>query len=404
MEKITEQGFAIRQPYYPEHAKGEDYYLALARALASKIKGTAFGAGLHDALCNHLALTLCGYMQDIVADAGSWRSFVMANRQLYGYDVPFYSAGEDHVDFELNPEDIRFLCWYDIAMTDIERRDLYPYDPALLEMAGIVYDWLDARYDDTPVIEEYNVTRGVSLTDPNDRQEVFSLARWLFNGNWLLTPAYALTLAEMVNDPEVKADRDGILLQKRIDDAMVEDPTGPLALFLTEWLELILSGALPQSALHNDFQEPATPHKYYTRFTEATGGKETAYFRTYDELNRFFIEGMGWEKGEEHLANMKNDRDFVLMVNKAKGMLLSRGTARCIADPDNPLYDKEYARQHAMDLFTMRGMCPGDLLRLAFRKGWLPNARFYGSDDTDIVARYGDFIARCYLQQYYRGD
>ncbi|MDE6254840.1 MAG: DUF3843 family protein, partial [Muribaculaceae bacterium] len=136
----------------------------------------------------------------------------------------------------------------------------------------------------------------------------------------------------------------------------------------------------------------------------ATGGKTVEFFDTYEALNKFFIEKLGWEAGEEHLPMMKGERDFVLMVNKYKGMLAARNVARCIASPENPYYDKDYAEKHAFDLLTVRGLCPGDLLRMIFENDWLPDARFPETEDTKLVKENRDFIARCYLQQFYVGD
>ena len=85
-------------------------------------------------------------------------------------------------------------------------------------------------------------------------------------------------------------------------------------------------------------------------------------------------------------------------------MLMARGIAKCIEDPANPLYDEEYAKAHAFDLLTIRGLCPGDLLRYIFDNDWLPDAKFPSSEDYALVKANKDFIARCYLQIYYRGD
>lgn len=101
---------------------------------------------------------------------------------------------------------------------------------------------------------------------------------------------------------------------------------------------------------------------------------------------------------------MKGCKDYILMVDRAKGMLLAHDIARCIAAPGNSLYDKVYAQEHAMELLTERGRCPGDLLRYVCQNGWLPDAVFPESDDRKLVADNWDFISRCYLQQYYRGD
>ena len=173
------------------------------------------------------------------------------------------------------------------------------------------------------------------------------------------------------------------------------------SLYIREWLYLIVEGRFPSEPKQGErFPE----HKYYTAFTKATGGEVVKFFGSYEELNAFFISALGWEKGEEHLPQLKDSRDFILMVNREKGMLIARDIARCVASPSNPYYDREYARVHSMELLTERGCCPGDLLRYIFEKGWLPDAVFPQSDDKDLVFRNRDFIARCYLQQYYRGD
>lgn len=404
MGTITKREFDIRQPYFPEQTDFDDFYFKVANLIEDGIAKTELGQGITSLMRSHLALMFVGYLQDVVNDAGIWRSFVDANRKLYGYAVPFHELSPDYIDYELNREDIRFLAWYGVAMMDVNRRALYPLDSALLDMADKVYDFLNKVYEDAPMEVKYDIVRGLSLTDPADQEDVFHLAHWLFNNCWLMTPAYALTLNLMVNSPEVRADSEGITLNKMMDAAVSEDPTGPLALFTPEWIYLLINRELPETALPHKDETPAEPHPYYAKFTAATGGKRIAYFKTYDELNRFFIEKLGWEKGQEHLVQMKDEHDFVLLVNPAKGMLLAKNVAKCIADPENPLYDKAYARIMAIELLAVRGKCPADLLSYIEENDWLPDAQFPGSGDTELVRRHWDFIARCYLQEFYRGD
>lgn len=400
MDLITPREFAVRQPYFPQESETDGFYLQIANGLIQAMAKTAFGSTLSPALCKHLAMTLTGYLQDVVSDSGLWRSFIDANMQLYGYKVPFQPTLQDYVDYELNIQDIRFLVWYDIAMMDMSLRTLNPHTDALIEMADRLYEWLEVRYEDAPINEEYNIVRGLSLTDEADRQDIFHLANWLFRYSWLLSPAYALDLNELVCDPAVREDKDGIELQKRLDEAVVQDPTGPLALYIQEWVKLMITGRIDHDPeFHTD-----TEHPYYKKFVAATGGKRIAYFADYDDLNTFFINALGWEKGKRHLDQMDGEHDFVLLVNPDKGMLLAKNVAKCIADPDNALYDKDYATAHAIDLLTVRGLCPADLLKFIYEKQWLPDALFPGSDDRILVAQYHDFIARCYLQGYYRGD
>lgn len=401
--RISKREFDIRQPYFPEQVESDEFYWTVANELMNVIDSTSFGITMEEGLKKHLSLTLTGYFQDIVSDAGLWRSFVNANRKLYGWSVPFHKEGEDYIDYELNCEDVRFMVWYDVAMLDLERRQLYPHNAVLMEMADAIFRFLESRYDEAPICDEYNIARGLELNDPEDQPAIFHLANWLFNNSWLLTPAYALTLSEIASSPEVAMDKEGITLVKKLEDALTQDCTGPLALYIQEWVKLILEDKLPpQFDDKLPFESPA--HPYYEKFVTATGGREIAYFTDYKSLNNFFITALGWEKNTEHLNHVKNDSDFVLMVNRTKGMLMARNVAKCIADPQNPLYDREYAREHSIDLLTVRGLCPADLFHYIYEHDWLSDACFPGSNDTELVKVNHDFIARCYLQLYYRGD
>lgn len=396
---ISKQDFLVWQPNYPEITETDPYYWELANRLVKVAKENSFYKELPKGVIKRVALCLTGYIQDVISDAGIWRSFVEANRKLYGWSVPFHETPEEYIDYELNREDVRFLAWYAIAMGYEETRDLYPHDKRLLELADIWYAHLESIYEEAPVPETYNISRGLDFNDQEDSKDIYRLGQWLFLHCYLLTPAFSMTLGDIMSDPELIKQENLPMLHERLEQSMMQDPTGPLALFISEWVYLILNGKLLKHK-----EETAEVHPYYDRFTKATGGKTIEFFDTYESMNRFFIEKLGWEAGEEHLPMMKGERDFVLMVNKYKGMLAARNVARCIASPENPFYDKEYAKLHAFDLLTVRGLCPGDLLRVIFDHNWLPDAHFPGTDDYKLVEENRDFIARCYLQQYYTGD
>ena len=77
--------------------------------------------------------------------------------------------------------------------------------------------------------------------------------------------------------------------------------------------------------------------------------------------------------------------------------------ARCLAHPRNPLYDKEYAINQDFSLLIDRGRCPIDLSTFALQESLLPDLRWPGQPDSArLVAENADFIARCFLLQYYR--
>ncbi|MDE7179756.1 MAG: DUF3843 family protein [Muribaculaceae bacterium] len=403
---ITPREFLMMQPYFPEHTETDPDYLRIANKLLRCINESEYGRSLPEGLDKKIALTLTDYMQDIVADAGLWRAFIEANRALYGWSIPFHNVGEDYIDYELNREDVCFLCWYVIAMLWEDRRDLYPHDSALLAFADECFSVMEEEYDEAPVNEKYNIARGLDLKDPEDSEAIYHLGRWLFLHSYLLTPAFTLTLHQLMQSVDMKDPDADSKLNEAIEQAMLENTTGPLALFTPEWVYLIINGELPESARPAKDSEalPVKTHPYYEKFVEATGGSPIAFFDSYEAMNTFFIEALGWEKNVEHLSQAKGAHDYVLMVNPKKGMLMARDIARCIAAPGNPLYDEDFARTHAFYLLSVRGLCPGDLLQYIFKNNWLPDAMFPGSDDADLVHDNRDFIARCYLQFYYRGD
>ncbi len=409
MEKISLQQFLINQPSFPADTSTDPFYLDIAnRLLTGKETQNALNRW-PEAVIRAAVLVAVGYFQDVVADAGIWRGFINENRRLYnGKTLPFYPVSEDYIDYELNPEDVRFMVWYSLAMLYEHTRDLSPLDPEVERIAREWYDIFEAAYDEAPIPEDFHLSHELEVHDPEEQERVARLAHWLYLHCWLLRPANALTMAEVATGLS-EGEEGRKELAERLDKAMNELPTGPLALYLREWLWLVCEDRMPplsraqKKAIEEADQAPENP--YYTKFVEATGGKPIAYFQTYNELNEFFISALGWAQGEEHLAQMKEYKDFVLLVNPKKGMLLAKEVARCIADPENQLYEKEYAKEHSLELLTVRGRCPIDLVKFVCERGWLPEARFPGSEDNDqVVADNWDFIARCYLEQYYRGD
>ncbi len=402
MKKISKERFYSRQPGFPKEYPSDAFYYQLCNILKSDVERLSLLKSYPENVIDQSILCAVGYYQDIIADAGLWRSFVDAMRKLYGRDLPFYDSSQSYVEYELNRSDVRFVVWYALCMYSADRRVCNPFDSEILKAADAFFERFDALYEDAPTPEDHNIARHLELTNEEDKEEMWHFANWLFLHSFLLPPAFALTLSEILSEPGLDDPDDLGALRERIEKAMYEDSSGPLALYIGEWMKLIVEGEFNPNRESEKVSDRI--HPYYASFTGFTGGKEIAFFSDYDELNNFFIEALGWDKDERHLSQLENDHDFILLVNKEKGMLLAKNIAKCVASPDNPLYDREYASKHAIDLLTVRGLCPHDLLQFIHRNKWLPDASFPGSDDNRLVSENFDFIARCYLQQYYRGD
>lgn len=402
---ISEQKFLLQQPDYPNKDISDLYYYKVANKLAEIIKEESLLRGWPDHLHLILSLGLTGYLQDILTDSGIWRNFIEEHSRMYGHYLPFYNTSEEYIPFELNIEDIRFLIWYTLCLNDEERRVWDPMDPDVLTAAERLHDYLDKIYEDpdAPMPDKFFIWRGLEVKNPEETDQIFHFGHWLFMYCYLMTPAFSMTLAEILSNPELEGGKNIEVLQSALENAMMEEPTGPIALYIREWIYLILEGKMPPAVSELRKDAKSAEHPYFTRFMEATGGVPIKFFATYSELNRFFIDALGWEN-TDNLPALKGSKNFVLLVNKEKGMLCAREVAACIKMEGNNCYDQEVAKKHAIDLLTVRGLCPADLLHFIFKHDALPDAHFPGSDNYRLVHDNRDFIARCYLQKYYRGD
>lgn len=273
---ITLKEFLLRQPSFPEETETDAFYLALANRLEDSTAASKFVTGMPEGLHKRISLALTDYLQDVVSDAGLWRSFIDANRELYGYSVPFHPIPEEYVDYELNREDVRFLVWYVVAMLWEENKTVYPHDPALLSYADECFEILNLEYDEAPVPEQFNISQGLEFGDPEDHKAIYRLGNWLFLHSYLLTPAYSVSLREIMMSVDPK-DPDAMKkVNDRLDQAMMDDTTGPLALFTPEWVYLMLERKLPKEPKPKE--EPKI-HPYYEKFMKYTGGETVRFLK-----------------------------------------------------------------------------------------------------------------------------
>ena len=354
---------------------------------------------IHESIIERAALCLIGYYQDMIADAGLWHGFTDECRRLYGCPVPFFSVSDEYIDYELNQEDVRFIVWYSVAMYS-DNRCIYPFRSDIVALADMWFSVLEDVYEKSPVPEGYHLAHELDVYAEEDQEMILRLGSWLFLHSWLLRPAFALTANELVSEM-MAAGKSNEDIADALQEAVKHQPTGPLALYLREWVHLTINHRLP---FHREKKEQAESHPAFNLLVKATGGEPVKFIDGYHELNEFLIKHLGWKAGEEHLTQLKSCHNFVLMANPDKGLLVATDICRCIKAPSNPMYDADYAVSHAMELLTERGRCPHDLLAYLCEKDWLPDAVFPDSDDHALVARFHDFISRCYLQLYYRGD
>lgn len=99
---------------------------------------------------------------------------------------------------------------------------------------------------------------------------------------------------------------------------------------------------------------------------------------------------------------MKEHKDFIMMVNSEKGILLAKDICKYISDPLNPMYDAATAAQEAFSLLTIPTKCPPDLMEYVINNHYIPDAQFPEFGERELVQKNADFIARHSLLYYYR--
>lgn len=429
MKEITLKEFLYTQPNPQEYPDTDSLYLSLCNDLLKIWENSGLITEAQDELKHVVIIGIVSYFRDILNDTGLWRSFTDECQRRYGKRVPFYEIPDDYVIYELNLIDVQFMLWYQLAFNSMQFRYRYPLDSEIEELSRYIFNHLEHQYEEMAADESYRDFFELELNNPEYSEKLYSFIHWLYWRSWMMFPPFQLSFAQIY--PEMielrnaaKDEEDG---KKKIEmfqnQVMSYVPTGPLAYTLREWLALIIEGRSPKEkepkfeAPEGHEDENLTEHPLYTSFMKANDNRPLKFIETYKELNSFFIEGMGWEKDEDHLPAMKGHSDFVIMGTPHGGIMVAKNIAKCIKHPENPLYDQEYARKHAFNLISQRAVCPGDMLRYICENGWVPDLTFpeypslnesvVHSSETkrnEIAVKNWDFISRAYLQEFYRGD
>lgn len=380
----------------------DEYYLTLAKYVHKLIGSMHVFPELEPKMRKQLAIAAVGYFADVVSDAGMWRSFVQMCRKLYGRPVPFYPEPENYVDYELNEIDIRFIIWYSLESQLGFRGLVSPYDADIKRLAAQLYKLFDYLYADAPAAGDFAVLSELDLADPEQVKEIFKVSGWLFWNSYFLRP-----VSKHAYEPDVPED-DELTIDETLTDAerlhtTFEQPTGPLALTVREWLDLMLNGNEPKEKKKKHIPETEA-HEYYRALMKATGGKPIAFCRTYPELEAFLSDKLGWGKNPEgHLPQLKGHKDFVLFADPEKGLVVAKDIAACIKHPDNPCYNPKKAPAEAHRLLMEPTVCAGDLLRYLLENDLLPDAAYpSGRNGQELLHDNWDFLARLYLRNHYR--
>lgn len=246
MMKISVKEFMKMQPGFPTIGDTDKYYYVVASHVARAWDRSGILTHIDDCVRERCVLMIIGYYQDVVADAGLWRTFTMLHEQQFGQPLPHYKRADDYVDYELNVDDVRFLIWHTLDFSPEVEDVPSPHDPVLLQLAQVLHVVLDYDYEHAPAPVELTMLTGVDVDDVADRQATYDLAHWfywcsyLMQSNALDATQQALPQAQAIIDAH--GESGAVTFLHDLNDSIMATrcaTIGPISLPLSRWLRLI---------------------------------------------------------------------------------------------------------------------------------------------------------------------
>lgn len=229
-----------RQPAFPQVTDDDRFYFGIAHELGQAWELSGVLTDLPVPVRSDAVMAVVGYFQDIVADAGLWRTFTLHHCRCHGVPLPHYGRPDDYVDYELNLADVQCVLWFTLnAYVAIDA-----HDTRLTALAQVMHRVLEQAYDEAPACLELRLLMDVDLTDEREAQAAYRQAYWLFWKSYLLRP-WAVAAAEACRQEaqEIIASCHGAdatpLLHDLNDRIMASTPAGPLPMKVGEWMTLM---------------------------------------------------------------------------------------------------------------------------------------------------------------------
>ncbi|MBX2890441.1 MAG: DUF3843 family protein [Saprospiraceae bacterium] len=100
-----------------------------------------------------LAVVLASWFEDYANEIGLWATFVRKNKEMHGYELPFYNL-DDYDPNDMNPEDIAYLVWH--FCCNATNKIFGPDNADLLKMADALLEIFDKALDEAPGTDFYD--------------------------------------------------------------------------------------------------------------------------------------------------------------------------------------------------------------------------------------------------------
>ena len=246
-ERIYMNRWLLFHPYRTP-APSDFYYLRLCNETYGLMEEDAHfeSAGfLAREEVENLACFIVCYFEDVISGPGLWQAFTTQVNELYGTCLPFYDLDpDDYYPDEINIEDISFLIWYFISMTQYDENIINPEVFEWSDLSDRIFEIFEREYELAPenpsLKEHYKVSPG--------EENFFVMKeklRWIMLDSWLLH-FQGKELVEMINEESRYQNEDSELeenldmyLYDTIDSYIFSTCTNLLAKQGKDWLAYV---------------------------------------------------------------------------------------------------------------------------------------------------------------------
>lgn len=233
--RILGKDFINAHPKGISTATDQDY-VKFANGIVERITGLIHDLSNDDIAS--IALKCALYFEDVIADAGIWRSFVETMRKMYGKPLPFFAVDEaNYYTDEPNLEDVRLLVW-------LARQDSHPIgianpmNEALHKVADAIYRYMEEMFETMPINEALaDYFHDVKFM--TDFYEARDAVKWAYLSSYVSCTAKGQR--EMIDVANEYSQIYGPQAFYQAESTLIyTNRIGPLGLYAKEWLAMIL--------------------------------------------------------------------------------------------------------------------------------------------------------------------
>jgi len=228
---------------YQKHTETDSYYLEVSNQVYAVIQKhynyKILKSLLHEKDIKLLSVILVCYFEDIISNAGIWKTFTGLCEQKFGKPLPYYDLNNYERD-ETNVQDISFLIW-NFINTYSENTLINPNDHLAIEFSSPILDLLDKEWQYAP--ENENLVNYYQLKDYKGKDEFYKVRsiveKFMFD-NWLLSQDFLNEFVDecdrINNDKDIDDDMREKYLYETKDNIVLNSKSKLLNLYGKEWL------------------------------------------------------------------------------------------------------------------------------------------------------------------------